>query len=296
MNENSVLVSIINWNNSVATNRCIRSMVDQTIKCSIMVTDNNSEIEEFNLEDDLKATVTLTKNKTNLGYAGAHNLAIEYAAKNNFKYILLMNNDAYFNSSKDLSRLIDCAINNDADATAPLIVREDDKNKVWFGGGRMDIKKARTQHLYLNQSIDEVPREVVEVSFLTGCTILLKINGIKPLDEDYFLYWEDADWCADALYRGKKIIFCPTAVAVHNISSSLGARSPLYAYYNIRNRLIFARRWSGAQLPLIFISNIYLSLKYLVLTLLNEATKLPKMFLYLGRAQIDGLLRKSGPV
>lgn len=292
--DNTVLVSVINWNNSKATNRCLKSVVDQSIKSSILVTDNNSEIEVLKLDDELGRCVKLVKNDINTGFAAAHNKAIDYAVKEGFDYILLMNNDAYFSGRDDLFNLVNCAVSNSADAVAPLIVQEENIDTVWYAGGGLNKKLANTRHYHSGDTIHGVPNEISEVSFLTGCTLLLKVSGSHKLDDKYFLYWEDADWCAKASTSNKKLIFCPHSKVIHRTSSSLGLRSPIYAYYNIRNRLLFARKWSRLTFPFVLFSNMYISLKYIVNSAVHDYRNLPKMILLVIRAQVHGLIGRGG--
>ena len=113
----------------------------------------------------------------------------------------------------------------------------------------------------------------------------------KTLDEQYFLYWEDADWCASALQAGAKLLYVKDARVLHATSSSLGIRSASYAYYNIRNQLLFAKKWSSVGL--VFVKCLWVGFKITGLSL-KRPTTLPKTFWCILRGLADGLRGKKG--
>lgn len=292
--KNRVLVSVINWNNSKATEECVKSLLTQTEHLDIVVSDNDSRIEDFALAPDIVSKVTVWKNDHNLGFAGGHNKTIQYALENKYELILLMNNDAVFVENNGVSELVKCIRESGARAVAPLIVYEQDRDTVWFGGGVLDVASASSRHLHVGNPVTSVSTEPTEVSFLTGCCLLVRLDGVRLMDERYFLYWEDADWCADALARNEKLVFCPEAVVAHSASMSLGIRSSRYAYYNIRNQLLFARKWSKKRLPNVLLSTMVTATKYIILTTLHQPLKAPGLMYTTLKAQYHGLIGKTG--
>jgi GT2 family glycosyltransferase len=75
------------------------------------------------------------------------------------------------------------------------------------------------------------------------------INEIGLLDESYFLYWEDTDWCARAAKHGYKVFFVPTSHVWHKVSATVAAHSEMQYYYNTRNGILFCRRHDVPSLP-----------------------------------------------
>lgn len=63
------------------------------------------------------------------------------------------------------------------------------------------------------------------------------------MDESYFLYFEDGDYCQAFLRAGWKIAYVPDAEILHETSSTTGVHSERYIYYFARNRVRFMRRW-----------------------------------------------------
>lgn len=67
---------------------------------------------------------------------------------------------------------------------------------------------------------------------------------VGPFIEDYFFYFEDADWCWRAVKAGFELWSVPESIVVHDVSSSLGKCSPRFYYYRTRNRMWFFQAFS----------------------------------------------------
>ena len=91
------LISIINWNNNLATNACLKSiaLIPKNKQPDIYLADNHSEKEKLKIDNklvDKLKSFTFIQNNSNLGYAGGHNQAIKYAQEQDYDYICLLNN------------------------------------------------------------------------------------------------------------------------------------------------------------------------------------------------------------
>ncbi|NBU34135.1 glycosyltransferase family 2 protein [bacterium] len=299
------LVSIINWNNTAATHACLDSVarIAKADQPDVYLIDNNSQIEPFELSkhtsDNLKS-VTLFKNTRNDGFAGGHNKAISYAQDSGYDYVCLLNNDAQLLDTTVFSKLAD-ALNNDAKAVAaaPTILSSTNPNTIWFAGGTMQPKKSFVTHNFVGQDTSALHSldNVTSCTFLTGCCLMIALNKYpqvkKTLDEQYFLYWEDADWCASALRAGANLLYVKDARVLHATSSSLGIRSASYAYYNIRNRLLFAKKWSSSKF--VIFDCVWTGFKIIGLSLKLPTTTF-KTIWYIKRALFDGVKGNTGPL
>jgi GT2 family glycosyltransferase len=82
-----------------------------------------------------------------------------------------------------------------------------------------------------------------EIEFAVGCCILFRADVLKEiglLDDEYFAYFEELEWCFRARDAGYRCLYEPKAVAYHRTSHSQSARrSALYHYLNTRNWLHF---------------------------------------------------------
>jgi len=296
----SMLVSVINWNNSSATNACLLSIagIAKQDQPDVYLIDNDSKREALTLKEDSTKNIRslmVIHNDHNKGFAGGHNDAIRYARENGYEYICLLNNDTQIVDPSVFKKL-EAALSADdtAVAAAPTILSTLEPPIIWFAGGDMDMPKASTQHKRVGELLaDNDSKNIEKVSFLTGCCLMISLKKAPAdalLSEDYFLYWEDADWCARMLKNSLNLLYVPDARLLHYTSSSLGVRSPQYGYYNVRNRLLFAQKWSAKS---VLFSCMWTGVKIVGLSL-KRPLGTPKTFWYIVRALIDGQRGKTG--
>ena len=68
------------------------------------------------------------------------------------------------------------------------------------------------------------------------------IDEIGPMPVDYFLYYEELDWCEQIRKAGFAIYFVPNVTVYHKESASVGKQTAMKAYYLTRNRILFMLR------------------------------------------------------
>lgn len=88
--------------------------------------------------------------------------------------------------------------------------------------------------------------------WLSGASLVMSVSAFQHLggfDEDYFMYWEDVDFCYRAAQAGYTLRSFPDVKATHDVGATQGTthKSPLYVRYNCRNRLVFAQKNLGAE-------------------------------------------------
>jgi hypothetical protein len=90
------------------------------------------------------------------------------------------------------------------------------------------------------------------VDFITGCALLAKravLERVGLLDERFFTYYEETEWCVRAQRAGFKIVHAPAAKIWHKIPLDARESSPLVHYYMTRNRLLFLRATGAGWRP-----------------------------------------------
>lgn len=93
------------------------------------------------------------------------------------------------------------------------------------------------------------------VDYLIGCAMVIRrdaIDEIGLIDEGYFLYYEDSDWCARLIRAGYKLFYVPDAIAWHAVSGSLSNSCFKFSYL-MRNRIRFILKNFDIRYILIFI-------------------------------------------
>jgi GT2 family glycosyltransferase len=151
------------------------------------------------------------KNSKNIGFAAGNNIGIRLSLQKGAEYVLLLNNDTLVKPDF-LGKLIDVFKKTPrAGIASPIIL--DKKGKVWFSGGRIDWLRMRTVHL--GKVFSKNP---YHSQFITGCAICVKkevFRKIGLLDEDFFLYYEDADFSLRARKTGFENIVVPSSRITH---------------------------------------------------------------------------------
>ncbi len=274
---NKIAIIILNYNGLKNTIECINSVNKLKMtncKLEIIVIDNNSRDNSKEILQKIKGIIFI-KSNNNLGYAGGNNLGIKLALKKECQYILIINNDTLV----DQNLLVDLLKSSkDSAIIAPKIyfapgnefhkdryMKEDLGKVIWFAGGKIDWNNIMGIHI----GVDEVDTgqfsKKREIDFATGACMFISrkvFEKIGLLDEKYFLYLEDMDFCYRAKKAGFKILFEPKAVIWHkNAQSAGGSGSNLQDYYITRNRLLFAFKFAKLKTKLAVLKQAILQIK-----------------------------------
>jgi GT2 family glycosyltransferase len=99
---------------------------------------------------------------------------------------------------------------------------------------------------------------------------LFESIGILP--EEYFLYFEESDFCLRAKKSGYKVIFTPKTYVYHKVSTSIKYMSNTYVYYMIRNFRIFSDKYVKIYYkPIFYLYYIFVWVGgYILLSILNK--------------------------
>lgn len=240
----NVAVIILNWNGRDYTLACLRSL--QTVDYpdfEIVLVDNHSTDDSVAAIRAQFPNITLIETETNLGFVGGNNVGLRYAQEKSFDAALLLNNDTEV--SPEFLRLLVNAAAADPKIgiVGPSVYYFDEPETFWSAGGSIDWQNGTTAMVGLNQrdtgQFGTVPRPV---DFVTGCALLIKMDVVEkigPLDDRFFVYYEETEWCVRAARAGFRILHVPAAKIWHKISLQAREASPQVHYYMIRNRLLF---------------------------------------------------------
>ncbi len=243
--EPKVSIVLVNYNGFEDTIECVESLKQINYSnYSVIVVDNNSDKKPTaEQEEYLKNNTNYLKSESNLGFSGGNNIGIEFAKKNSSDYILLLNNDTTVEPDF-LSELVQSTIEkNNKCLMTGSIKHYWDKEKSWFEGGEFNFEVGGVKH-YTQK--DE-SKGIKKVSFSTGCLVLIPIeivNKVGLLDESFFMYGEDTDYCCRAINEGYKIYYNPSATIYHKESASAGLESDFRTYYMQRNNLFIIKQYA----------------------------------------------------
>ena len=190
----------------------------------------------------------LIKNAKNHGFAEGNNVGIRYALRvSKPEYILLLNNDTVVDACF-LSELVKTAEEKDAGCVGPKTYYYnycDRTDVISFAGGKLDMWKGNSPHVGARET-DLGQYDIMrEVDYVEGSCMLIKrktLNDVGLLYSDYFLYWEEADWCVRAHKKGYKLIYAPKSKIWHKVSGSNKRLTGLQEYYVTRNMFWFMKK------------------------------------------------------
>lgn len=172
--------------------------------------------------------IKVIRNTQNFGFAKATNQGIKAAFNDGCDYILLINNDTIF--EKDMvSILLHDLQKYNGDYISPKIVDYDNPNILAWAGGSFSILRAFANILRGNGEIDNNQYDIViQTQNTPFCCVLFHSycfikNGL--LDQRFFVYWEDVDWCYNALKQGLRLLYTPSTKIIHKESSLTGMYS-----------------------------------------------------------------------
>ena len=245
-----IAIIILNYKNSKDTIECVESLEKISYKnFEIIIVDNDSKDGSIELlKNHFKDKHAILDSKKNGGFAYGNNVGIKYALKNKADYILLINNDTTVEENF-LDVLVETAEKDKTiGITTGLIMNYYDKNKVWYNGGEIDWNKFYGYHLNERGNLSTLEEEK-EITFATGCLMLIRkeiFNNVGLLPEEYFMYYEDVDFCAKVQNKGYKIVYNSNSKIYHKISASSGEEeSPFAIEWNTRNRIKFYRKYKN---------------------------------------------------
>lgn len=260
------------------TPRCLASLGAMTYSnAEVIIVDNGSQDGSGEMLRKQFPEVTFIHNEKNDGFAGGNNIGIEYAIANGAQYVLLLNNDTIVTPTF-LEPLVE-RLESDASigAVSGKIYYYPDavggKEKIiWYAGAYQKWHMAYNHTCEFEKDNGQCD-EAGEVAYASGCLMLLRSDVLKRiggLSEEYFMYWEESDWCMRAKAIGFSSWYEPRAVIYHNTRSSIkGKETPLYTYMMYRNFPIFAshhfhglrRLWFWFCYPLHIFNRFYICTK-----------------------------------
>jgi GT2 family glycosyltransferase len=238
---------IIAWREAAITLKAVASVTAMAprVETVICVAMEWSHDEVAALQRQAPSAVVLDLDQ-NLGFPAAANRGFEEAVRRGVQWALLLNNDATVDP-QCLERCLSEAQRFDRVAVVgPAIAFEDHPDRLWYAGGRLSHAFAFTQHPGLRASTDRMPPSA-DTDYVTGCCALVSMaawQAVGPYREDYFLYFEDPEWCARARHSGWRCRYLAEVHCYHAVSASVNkgslGLSPTTAYYLSRNPVRFA--------------------------------------------------------
>lgn len=289
-----ISIVIVNYFNKVLTIKCIESIFNlKTAPYSVVVVDNGSdEYHEIFFEWG-KLSKKYRRNQpylcnndsifpdsgdmlivsgSNDGFSAGNNIGIKaiLTRKQKCQGIWLLNNDTELDgyALENICKRMNSGPH--VDIVGSTLVN--DKNTIQCASGGMvskitgrtfDIFRGRKVHNFSEKQVKHVEKTL---DYVNGASIFIALDVIEKiglLEENYFLYYEDVDFCVRAKKCNFSLGWAHNSIVYHKIGASAKKSSSIMYYYSTRNRLIFMKKYlnfgkflSITTLPLFLLSNI----------------------------------------
>jgi GT2 family glycosyltransferase/glycosyltransferase involved in cell wall biosynthesis len=246
-------IVVVNFSSAGLIERNLGSVDLTGLPVRVVVVDNFSSAEARAAVAALTAArgwhlVALAENR---GFAAGVNAGLEAARADGCVSFLLLNPDAVV-EPEVIEQLRQNSLREPLALISPHVL--DPRGGVYFAGSRVfldsgRIRSGRAGAEGVRQGERTSPSGPAQEWVSGACLVVHDelLRRIGPLEERYFLYWEDVDLSARCLAAGGTLVVRDDLTAVHDAGGTQGptrgsAKSALYYYFNCRNRLMFAAR------------------------------------------------------
>ena len=249
LTEPLVGIVIVHYNCLADTIRCLSSLPKlnyQNFKVMLIDSASSDRSGESLPLLDLDPRVEVVLCPDNIGFAAANNIGLRYFKILGADYFWLLNPDTAVEADT-LTKLVESSAAkggvvcgskvlygdiNDEDSAAP--------KKIWGAGGFIDFSKQKVDMRGNGEEDRGQYEEEDDCDYIPGCSLLLPrkvYELVGGIPEDYFMFFEETEWCVRMARAGVKLRYVPKSVVKHYWASK-GDR-PLNVYYYNRNRRLF---------------------------------------------------------
>lgn len=238
-----VSIILVNFNQPALTVECLQSLEKLNYpRWEVVVVDNGSSVSPEPISAAFP-NVPLVRSEKNLGFAGGNNLALPFCHGDLFFFL---NNDTLVDPAV-LDVLVDFLERHPgAGLVSPRIHYAEPPYLIQYAGTTpMNPVTIRNSGIGWREEDHGQYREERPTAYIHGAAMMTTrrvLEEVGPMDDGYFLYYEELDWTERIRKAGYEIWYCGGTHIFHKESAATGQESPLKIYYLNRNRLLFARR------------------------------------------------------
>lgn len=243
MQKQKVGIVILNFNNSGETLTCIQNVKKSTYdNVELIVVDNGSSENDIKILEKIEG-INLILMNSNAGYAVGNNAGIKQAQKIECEFTMVLNNDVRIKSDT-ISKLVEVLKSHANIAFLGPVILE------W---GTQIIQSAGADNNFLRGTSDLINQgklynnsnQMNYVDYISGACMFFKTEIVKKIGfipENYFLFFEENEWCIRALKKGFINVSTFANSVEHKGSATIDTVKGLSFYYMERNRVLFEKR------------------------------------------------------
>lgn len=255
-------ILIVTYNSRQEIGPCLESLIEAPplLEHEIVVIDNASPDQTATFVRERWPAVRVVEAGRNLGFAAANNLGFHHSSGG---LVLLLNPDTIVGRGS-LDTLI-AALTSRANVAAagPRLVDRTGRSELSFGSmpspltelrQKLLVKGHQSQLRGISDMVERMTREPREVDWVSGACLLVRRTDAEDaglLDERYFMYLEDVDFCAELRAHGGKVLFVPEAEVVHLRGQSRRSAQATTERAYRRSQLAFYEKHHPGWAPLL---------------------------------------------
>ncbi len=227
-------VIIVNWNGEKYVKECLDSFATQTFKDYVIYFVDNDSSDRSLAIAKTYPNLKIIESGANLGFAGGNNLAIKESLSEGFRFIALINPDTVL-QPETLQGLVTTISSNEHVGAVQSKILIDGTDKINTFGNDLHYLGFSYCGNYKQPNKPIVTHEITIASGAAAIFSSAALKNIGMLDEDFFMYQEDADLSLRLWENGYKVLVSENSTIYHKYSFS---RNKHKFYYFERNRLI----------------------------------------------------------
>lgn len=238
-----VSIIVVNYNCHHEVEDLIKSIQTQNYKnFELIVIDNNSSDKGL-----IKLATQFPEFKfifleQNIGFAGANNVGINAS---NGDFVFLLNADTLLqkNSIEELVQVL--KDNPKAGAVSPKLIYHKEQLIQYAGSHELSLVTVQNSHRGNKETDLQKFGQVEPTAFNHGAAMMVPrsvIDKVGLMPEEYFLYYEELDWCTSFKKNGYELYYTGRTSVEHKASASTGKIEGLKSYYLTRNRILYVQR------------------------------------------------------
>jgi GT2 family glycosyltransferase len=262
-----VFILILNYNRPKDTIQCLDHLHSSNLPTGteIVIIDNSESTRSSQILKKQFPKIKLIKTKQNLGFAYGNNIGIRYALKNQASHIMIINPDVTVPKSFLKPLLETFKQRPKAGLVAPVHQHQQNKQTFYGLGGSVNWHTTKCEHI--NTKGLKISNST-KYEFVSFACVLIKrevFEKVGLLNEQYFMYLEDVDFCLTAGKAGFASYIEPQVKIKHNTSASFSIPTQKLII-SFKSQLKFITRW--LNFPKSIYAYLYMALFYTYLYVL----------------------------
>ena len=234
---------------------CLDSIVNAGLcKKNIIVVDNHSQDDTIKQVYKKYPKINLIALADNKGATGASNIGFDFALGKNAEWVLRLDSDTVV-AENFLTPLLDKALQDPKiGVIAPKIYYFEPSDEIWYAGADSHRFHFGTIHDHRGEKDTPKNSYTREIDYAWGAAMLIRNEVLEQtggFDDNFFIYYEEVDFCLKVRDLGFKLVFVPESHIWHKVGST--ARNNWTAYHWNRSKMLLYRKHARNVIHLAFL-------------------------------------------